>query len=346
MKQNHLASQILAYSQKGRKTYSFNEEHNKNRPIEIWFQRSHEGLILFVVFYTRACRWSRCLSCSLPSRGSQFPVSYKALIRQIDYVFSKKEVVRRRKRIKKIIISNNGSILDEETFSSTALIYLLAKINLILPSLAVISIETRPEYVEMAELEFLGRTLKEGNTPTDLELAVGIETFDSRIRNRVFNKGLSLAAIEKLAAKAAGHDFRLKCYFMQKPVPDMSDEEAMQDIKQAINYLSDLAKKHRVRINLHLNPTYVASGTLLEQSFIQGQYTPPRLVDVARAALHAEGKGISVFIGLSDENLAVSGGSFIRSNEEEIVQKLEAFNRTQNFNTLRSLIRRQRAKTK
>jgi len=90
-----------------------------------------------------------------------------------------------------------------------------------------------------------------------------------------------------------------------------------------------------------LNPTYVAFGTPLEHSFKNGEYSPPRLRDVARAALHGEGQGISIFLGLSDENLAVAGGSFIRPGDEPVIEKLEQFNRTQNYGLLRQVAGRE-----
>ena len=49
----------------------------------------------------------------------------------------------------------------------------MAKLNLHLPKLAVVTLETRIEYVDLPELEFLARTLREGQTPTELELAIG-----------------------------------------------------------------------------------------------------------------------------------------------------------------------------
>ena len=139
----------------------------------MWFQESNEGTILFVVFYTQACRWSRCLGCNLPSRMSSEHISFRHIMAQVDYVFREPEVVMRRDEITKVIISNNGSILDEATFSSTALMYLLAHLNLNLPRLAVLRVETRPEYVDVAELEFLSRALSESETQTHLEIAVG-----------------------------------------------------------------------------------------------------------------------------------------------------------------------------
>ena len=334
--------QILAGTTRGGKDYSFNEAHDPNRPVEVWFQESEEGPILFVVFFSQACRWSQCLGCNLPVKSSSKPVGFRHLMAQIDFLFADADVQRRAPRLRKVIVSNNGSVLDEATFSSTALIYLISQLNLHLPRLAVLSLETRIEYVDVVELEFIARALAEGDTPTTLELAIGFEAFDDRIRNAVFRKGLELAQFEKLCQTLARYGFHLKCYLMLKPVPAMTDEQAIEDIRQAIDYLSDKSRASGVRINLHLNPTYVAYGTALEREFRSAHYVPPRLHDVARAALCAEGKPVTVFLGLSDEGLACAGGSFLRPGDEENVRKLEAFNRSQDFNLLREVLRSRR----
>ena len=334
MKPDAINKQIIFGSQKAGKTYTFDEKHDKTLPAEMWFQESDEGLILFIVFYTQACRWSRCLGCNLPSKVSQDHVPYESLMAQIDHIFVDREVRSRAPLIRKVIVSNNGSVLDEDTFSSTALMYLIAKLNLNFPNLSVLSMESRPEYVDLAELEFISRALAEGDTPTQLEIAIGFEAFDNRIRNEVFDKGLSLETFEGLVAKMAPFGFHLKCYFMQKPVPGMSDVEAVADIHHAIDYLSHIASTHDILINMHLNPTYAATGTALEKAFRKGRYNPPLLKDVAEAARRAREKSISTFIGLSDEGLAVEGGSFLLPGSETIVEKLELFNRCQDFDIL------------
>ncbi|MCG6893425.1 MAG: hypothetical protein LJE65_07435 [Desulfobacteraceae bacterium] len=338
MASTDIQQQIRKGSEVGGKTYAFNESHPPDRPAQMWFQQSDEGLILFVVFFTQACRWSRCLGCNLPSTGSIRHVDYRSLIAQIDHLFDDAQVASRSADIRKLIVSNNGSILDEGTFSSTALIYLMARVNLNLPKLSTISIETRLEYVELSELEFLARAIREGDTPTALELAVGFEAFDDRIRNQVFQKGLDLSVFERFIENVAPYGFRVKTYFMQKPVPHMSDEAAVADIHQAIDYLAVMARRFGVTINLHLNPTYVARGTPLEEAFRSGDYSPPRLRDVARAALRAEDQPIDVFLGLYDEGLAVAGGSFVRSGDQGLVDVLEKFNQTQDYRILRSLV--------
>lgn len=326
-----VTAQIDAGSRAVGKTYQFDEAHDPDRPAEMWFQESEEGEILFLVFYSQACRWSQCLGCNLPSKMSRHHVPFRALMGQVDYVFRDPDVIRRRESMKKVIVSNNGSVLDEATFSSTALVYLISQLNLHLPNLSVLSLETRPEYVDPAELEFLSRVLAEGNTPTALEIAIGFEAFDDRIRNEVFRKGLPLEVFERCVRMIAPYGYHLKCYLMQKPVPGMSDEEAVADVRQAIDFFSRIAEQYRVTVNLHINPTYVAAGTQLAEAFERGQYAPPMLRDVARAVRNAQGRQLSVFIGLNDEGLAVDGGSFIRKGDEDVVAALNRFNRTQDY---------------
>ncbi|MBA4386407.1 MAG: hypothetical protein C0404_00395 [Verrucomicrobia bacterium] len=328
------AEQILKGSEIAGKSYKFDNSHDPAVPAQMWFQQSEEGEILFIVFYSMACRWSRCLGCNLPSKMSSMHVPFQDLMAQVDHVFSSPEVLARRMAFRKVIVSNNGSVLDEKTFSSTALMYLLAKLNLHLPNLAILSIETRPEYVDLPELEFLRRALAEGATPTELEIAIGFEAFDDRIRNEVFNKGLTLDVFRRLVGDIAPFGYRLKCYFMQKPVPGMTDEEAMADICRAIDFLDGIARESGIHINMHLNPTYAASGTRLGDAFTRKEYAPPHLRDVAAAVLHAKGKRLTIYVGLSDEGLAVPGGSFIRPGDEPLIAALEQFNRTQDHDVL------------
>jgi radical SAM enzyme (TIGR01210 family) len=331
--------QIIYGNTKAGKTYDFNQTHDPSQIAQMWFQTSSEGLVLFVVFYTQACRWSRCLGCNLPSKVSQEHVDYRSLMQQVDNLVADPDVQRRRDAVRKVIISNNGSVLDEDTFSSTALMYLIARLNQYLPNLSMLCMESRPEYVDIAELEFISRALAEGDSPTSLEIAVGFEAFDDHIRNDIFDKGLTLKAFESLAEKLANYHFSLKCYFMQKPVPGISDHDAVADIQNAIDYLSRVSKAFGATINMHLNPTYAATGTALETAFKAGDYLPPRLEDVARAAETGRGKHLSIFIGLSDEGLAVPGGSFLRPGNQWMIDPLEEFNRTQNFDILNAIMR-------
>lgn len=320
---------------KAQKTYAFQDTHNPQLPADYWFQHPVEGLTLFIVFYTQACRWAQCLGCNLPSVVSQYHISFENIMKQVDFIFDFLLTPQQKEDLRKIIISNNGSILDEDTFSTTALMYFLAKMNIHCPNIVVLTMESRAEYVDLEELEVLARALKEGKTPTELELAIGFEAFDDAIRNDYFYKGLNLETFENMAKMVAKYGFKLKVYFMVKPVPHLSEEDAIEDVKNGIHYLDRIATQYDLEINMHLNPTYAARGTVLGEEFKKGAYTPPLLESVRKAALEAQGKKISLFIGLNDEGLAVPGGSFIRAGDEELIKKLELFNRTQDFAVLK-----------
>ncbi len=320
--------QIVENSASVGKTYDFDDTHNARRPAEYWFQDSQEGRVLFLVLYGQACRWSKCLGCNLPSQMTRSHVPYDQLMDQIDYVFDEMLSSDEANGINKIILSNNGSVLDEQTFSTTALLYFVAKMNRHMPNVQALSLESRCEYVDEAELEVLSRALAEGSRKAVLELAVGFEAFDDQIRNDVFHKGMTLEMFEKTVVMSARHDFHIKAYFMLKPVPDMSEQEALADIVSGMEYLDTMARKHGVQINMHLNPTYVASGTPLEVAFREGRFSPPKLDTLRQAALASKHKKISLFLGLSDEGLAIEGGTFAGADDEELLERLEEFNRT------------------
>ena len=79
MDRETVSRQISTGFKKANKSYCYDDDHDKSVPIEMWFQESHEGLILFVVFYSQACRWSQCTGCNLPSKASLEHVGFKAL---------------------------------------------------------------------------------------------------------------------------------------------------------------------------------------------------------------------------------------------------------------------------
>ncbi len=337
---------ILKRTQDANKTYAFTDNSNPKIISEYWFQQTPAGKLLFLVFYTQACRYSKCTGCNLPSKMSQHHIGYLDLMEQVDYVFSKLLKEDELNSINKIIVSNNGSVLDEDTFSTTALMYLIARVNQHCPNVSEFSLETRPEYVDMEELEVLSRALQEGNKPTSLELCIGFEAYDEKIRNEQFMKGLNLINIEELADKINKNNSRfkekykesfspmkLKTYFMLKPVVDLNDEDAIKDVHLGIDYLDHIAKKYNIDVNMHLNPTYVAKGTSLEEAFNKGLYTPPTLEMTKNAVLHGKAKQISIYVGLFDEGLAVEGGSFIKDTAEdkELLKALKAFNETQDY---------------
>ena len=130
---------------------------------------------------------------------------------------------------------------------------------------------------------------------------------------------------------------------MQKPLVQMSDQDAVDDLWKAIDFLDAKAQEYGIPINMHINPTYVATGTVLESAFKEGRYQPPKLQDTVRVVAHGAGKAITIFVGLYDEDLIVEGGSFIRNGDEQLVAELERFNVTQDYAIVEALLSEQKS---
>jgi uncharacterized Fe-S cluster-containing MiaB family protein len=97
-----------------------------------------------------------------------------------------------------------------------------------------------------------------------------------------------------------------------------------------------VSRRYGVEINMHLNPTYAAFGTPLEEAFGDGTFTPPTLESIRDILCKSAGTAISIFVGLNDEGLSVPGGSCISDPEHELVAAINSFNRTQDLSAFSS----------
>ena len=312
-----------------------NIPHNPAVPLDYWFQHSHEGFLLFVVFYTQKCRWNKCFGCGLHFSGNKSHIDSQLIMQQVNHVFESLFDSKQKLKLKKIIVSNNGSVLDEATFPKQALLYFISKMKYHCPNVSLLTIETRVEYARVSELEFIERALKEGEQTINLELAVGVEVFNNKIRNRIYKKGLSNKTFERFSANIAHFGYQLKTYFMLKPVPDMSDEEAVADIVNAVVYLDSISERYSLKINLHLNMTYVSTGTKLMEAFENKQYSLASLRLVPKVILAAENTRLTVYVGLYDEGLAIKGGHFEKEGNIQLIKMLHQFNQTQDYGLLK-----------
>jgi len=338
--ENILIEENLYETIEDNKLYKFNNEHNQSLVLDYWWQEAPEGKTLFLVLYTKRCKWNRCQGCNLPMLSSEVNVAPENLAKQIDYIFNyiiKKEELA---EVKKIIISNNGSIFDNKTFPTPLLNYLFLQLSLKLPNLKKVTLETRPEFCNDYSLELIYQvlnSLKEEDNNIKIEIAIGFEIFDETLRNRTFKKGLSFKLFEAFIDRIKKYNYEVKTYFMVKPIIGMTEEEGKKDIENAINYIVSIKEKTGVKINIHLNPTYAAKNTILEEAFYNGTFTPPQLITVVDLLLKAKENGIEIFAGLFDEGLAVEGGSCLRTKDLHLVPIIEKFNRIQDITLLQEI---------
>jgi radical SAM enzyme (TIGR01210 family) len=299
-----------------------------------WFYNSPMGKGLFLVTYTRKCSFGLCTGCCLSQMGSEEFVGPRDVMEQCRRVFELELSDAEKEETRELVLSNNGSVLDTNSFPLASLLYCCVQASHHLSGLKRIVLETRVEFITEEFLALLKDVLNQQPQNVQLELAVGVEIFNDHLRNTIYRKGLTAKRLRTLAYQLAKHKVGLRTYFMYRPLPEMTVDEAQGDIRAAAIFLDGLASDLGLQVTFHLNPTFVAANTPLAEAFSQGKYVPVRLTEVVELVAELQKTSLRVYVGLNDEGLAVPGGSFVGEGEEHLLDRLRQFNRTQDVGRL------------
>ena len=153
-----------------------------------------------------------------------------------------------------------------------------------------------------------GVTLVERAGDARLEVGIGLESADDRVRSDLMQKGFSLAAFERAAAVIRDCGAALLAYVFLKP-PGLDEAAARDDAMATARYLSSLSARLRdgahpaFRVTFALQPAFVARGSALEAEWAAGRYQLLNLWTVLEVVLCAA-RLLPVQVGLWDEGLA------------------------------------------
>lgn len=257
---------------------------------------------LVVSFYTRKCQFG-CSYCALPLRSANDPVAVADLNAQIDAVFE--QYADELPSLQQLSFGNEGSALDGGRFHRESLDHLLGRLGE-LPSLELLSIETRPEYVKRGVIEDTQRRVP----GIALDVTVGFETQDDHLRQTVLRKSISRKVMEQRIELLGDLGVRLTSYVMVKPAPRMTDEDGVREAVATIEYLLERCSRANVDLVAYLTPTYVADGSYLAENFGHDEWVPPRIQDIAEVVVQGRRLGVPVYSGLWSEGLAGVNGDF------------------------------------
>jgi len=235
--------------------------------VKIWREferfRGKKEPCLTAIITTKGCRWRKCRMCSywLESRN----LGDEAIKEQVNIIFDRIDT-----KILKIFTS--GSFFDEEEIPGHIRKYIAERAREI--GLERIIVESRPEFINEEKLsDFEG---------LELEVGIGLESANDRIREICVNKGFSFPDFLSAAEKIRGMGFRVKCYLLLKP-PYLSEMEAIRDVLESIEKVSHIADV--VSINL----TNVQKGTIVEKLWERKLYRPPWLWSAVEVIKRARG---------------------------------------------------------
>jgi hypothetical protein len=280
---------------------------------------------LVIAFYAQKCPF-QCSYCSLPTKSHPEPLPVNQIKQQIDW--SLEQYANELSSFQQLSVGNEGSILDRERFSKSAIVYLLKQAQ-VLSFLKVLSLETRPEYISPSTLEDIFHL-----THADIiDVTVGFETQDDHLREVILNKSIRRKNFEAKIKLLSEMGVRLTSYVLLKPGPTMTEEEGIKEAILTIEYLAEVCQKFGTDLVIYLNPVYVAKGTPLAKAFAIHQYNPVRIQSVVQVITETRDLNVPIYTGLWSENNTDGYGDYTvhKDYQPEIRDALKQFNKTQDF---------------
>ncbi len=228
------------------------------RPVAVW---SSQDLLngrpvksLTIILRTVGCRWNRCTMCGYASEGA--PATADDLM--VQFLAAMKKLSGEDRVVK---IYTSGSFLDPLEMPEEA----RAKILVDLQSRGIekLVVESRPEYITPVRVE-------ECLSMIDTEFAIGLETANDLIRQKIIRKGFNFQDFIDAAKTVHDQGGKVKAYLLLKP-PFLSEGEAIRDA------ISSAMTASRYADMLSLNLCNIQRGTLVERLWERGEYRPPWL---------------------------------------------------------------------
>lgn len=164
-----------------------------------------------------------------------------------------------------LCLYNAGSILNGDEISTRALGEILKEISK-RDEIKKVVFETRSEYVNEESI----RNIKQNLRQDDVEIALGLESTDEKVRSLCLNKGLDRDDFFR-AVKLIKENFGLRLYLMIKPL-FLTEREGVEDAVRSFNdtlaYSPD---------EIHFEPATIQDHTIAHHLHKSGEYRPPWL---------------------------------------------------------------------
>ena len=246
---------------------------DKNKPIAVWIQDDiyrdfSIGKSLTIILRTEGCYYAReggCLMCSYLMDSSPEKITAENIINQFNYAIEKyKEKIKDLKDFS-VKIFTSGSFLDDREVPKKAREYIFKKLSEF-KNLKEVAIESRPEFIDEYKLEEIKNYLD-----VNVEIGVGIESFNEEIREKAINKGITNEQIIKAIKLAKRYNIGIKAYLLIKPL-FITEKEAIEDAIYSANKCIELGCSR-----ISFCPATIHKGSLMEYFWNKNQYRPPFL---------------------------------------------------------------------
>jgi len=229
-----------------------------------------------IILRTKGCYWAQkggCTMCGYSYDAATTPPTYEDLMAQYRSIEGKIDgsVVK---------LFTSGSFFDKSEVPDKARDEILA--SLAGKAKKVIA-ETRPEFVTDGTMEDAKKFVPR------LEVAIGLETSNDRIRIECINKNFLFKDFVRASETAKKHGVTTKAYLLLKP-PFVSESDALEDIVGSVLDAAPYAG------TISINLCNIQRGTIVDELFVGRAYRPPWLWTIVEAIRRVHGKTSSVIM--------------------------------------------------
>ncbi|MGL6316947.1 hypothetical protein [Vibrio sp. WXL103] len=194
------------------------------------------------------------------------------------------------KKLEKVSIFNGGSFFPNSELQNDFQTYVYQSIQKH-PTIKQLFIECYPNFISKQKLLQAKQLL--GNK--DLMIGIGYESNNEHVRNNLLNKGINQDTFENKVKLMKSLGIKVSVYVFLK-APELSEQEAYDDVINTLRYLSSLAVDH-----ISLSCAFVPPGTKLESLYKVGAFKPPWLWTIIAIEEQAKKHGWPLVIGGFDD---------------------------------------------
>ena len=177
-----------------------------------------------------------------------------------------------------LVIYNGGSFLSDKEIPLKTQLAILKFVRQH-PTIKKIMVESRAEFVNEIKL----RQYKDALGEKKMEIAIGLESADDKIRNECLKKGLSKATFEKAIKLCQIFNIQTFAYVFLKP-HCLTEKEAVEDAVKSIEYCFQTGVDE-----VSLSCAFVQEGTLLHELYVRNEFQPPTfwsIIEVIQRTAH------------------------------------------------------------
>lgn len=228
---------------------------------------------------TKGCAWayeSGCSMCGYVYDSMGKTVADEKIKAQVEKAFEKLKDAETKVTLK---LYTSGSFFDTDEVSEKMQEWIVKKTSEEEKIKSMI-VESRPEYIDEKQIKKLTQILGQQNKI--LEIGIGLETTNDKIRDLSINKGFTFDDFKTAVEKIKKANAYTKAYLLLKP-PFLTNKQAVQDM---INSIDTLLKIKNVT-TIGINVAAVHRGTLIEQLWKEGKYESASLHDVVKVIKYA-----------------------------------------------------------